>query len=1051
MIRILTLFLGLTSGLQTVEVAVQPPVARVELRLDGETFATLERPARRAEYDFGDELRPHLLEAVGFDAAGREVARDRRAINLRLEQAEAELTPVRDADGRVVAARLVWQSVEFERPSAVVVRWNGEPLAVVDPRRIAIPRHDPRRLQFLNAELTFPDGTTARADLAWGGSLAEAVSAQNTALPVEVDRRHAVRDVAAAADLVTAEGAPARVVAVEGGGADLVLVRERSALPEIAALRLRIEERVRTVASARKSGLRAGDRLFLVGTTPETASPGRQRYDLFRATPPQPGERGGIGWQLTHLVTAPPPPGPQQVADAVATAGMLAAGGARPRAVLLLLGPDPDDASHHDPHEVRRFLARLRVPLHVWYLARDLGELPPSERAAAGDESSRLRRLAELRAAWGPITVLNGVVGTDAASRALRRSLDRQRLIWVDGEHMPGDLALAGAPEGVRLAGLAETGPDGAGTEVADSADQDDDDEVGGEAEAEAADIAPGSAFASVPPPPEPLPTGSGSAPAPAQEATSPEPAIPPADDATFSTTVSPAPAGAGAATFTETVEVELVEVTVVAVDRRGEPVSDFGRDDFEVLDGGEPVEIASFARVEPATAGGAPEPAAAEEPAGSAAPGASPSLNLVLYFDNVSLEPAARARALRDLGPFVAGQLAAGARVMAVVWDGALDVVLPFTARPPAVTTALEAVGERFATGSKRVYADRFDHRRALDALEATLASLAGVSGRKALLYVGGGIPFVPAGDLVRMAADGAEVESGTTTKSDWMAELWSRDTSARFAEILDRANAAGITVHTLDAAGVRDARGVEAQVDRFRAPEAEYQPLREQMAVDPLQYMATATGGRAIVGSNRFERPLERLSDELSTYYSLAYRPPEGGRGEYRTIEVRVRRPGVRLRYRHGYRGQGPAERLATRVVSALYYPPDAAANPLGAAVVLGPATARDGGTVRQPVAITIPLAGLALLPSDRGRHGRLTVALAAIDPDGDRSPVARARVPIDLPPSDGAADGPGTYTVRTEVALAARSHRVAVGVRDELGGVESVIVVAAPGGSP
>jgi hypothetical protein len=60
------------------------------------------------------------------------------------------------------------------------------------------------------------------------------------------------------------------------------------------------------------------------------------------------------------------------------------------------------------------------------------------------------------------------------------------------------------------------------------------------------------------------------------------------------------------------------------------------------------------------------------------------------------------------------------------------------------------------------------------------------------------------------------------------------------------------------------------------------------------------------AIVNTNRLERPLARLGDELGTYYSLAYRVPDGA-GEYRTIEVRVHRRGVHLRYRRGYRTRG------------------------------------------------------------------------------------------------------------------------------------------------
>lgn len=44
MVTFLTLFIGVVSGLQTVQVAVTPPVARVELRLNGEQVATMRAP-----------------------------------------------------------------------------------------------------------------------------------------------------------------------------------------------------------------------------------------------------------------------------------------------------------------------------------------------------------------------------------------------------------------------------------------------------------------------------------------------------------------------------------------------------------------------------------------------------------------------------------------------------------------------------------------------------------------------------------------------------------------------------------------------------------------------------------------------------------------------------------------------------------------------------------------------------------------------------------------------------------------------------------------------
>ncbi len=80
-IRVLTAFWGLVSGVQTVELEVAPEVAVVEVRLDQDVVATLDRPPWRFDGDFGEGLRAHELEAIAFDDAGRELGRVRRWIN----------------------------------------------------------------------------------------------------------------------------------------------------------------------------------------------------------------------------------------------------------------------------------------------------------------------------------------------------------------------------------------------------------------------------------------------------------------------------------------------------------------------------------------------------------------------------------------------------------------------------------------------------------------------------------------------------------------------------------------------------------------------------------------------------------------------------------------------------------------------------------------------------------------------------------------------------------------------------------------------------------
>lgn len=72
----------------------------------------------------------------------------------------------------------------------------------------------------------------------------------------------------------------------------------------------------------------------------------------------------------------------------------------------------------------------------------------------------------------------------------------------------------------------------------------------------------------------------------------------------------------------------------------------------------------------------------------------------------------------------------------------------------------------------------------------------------------------------------------------------------------------------------------------------------------VEILRTLADGTGGLAVVNTNDIGAGLRRVADELSSYYLLAYSPTNTRRdGQYRRIEVRLKRPGVTVRARPGY----------------------------------------------------------------------------------------------------------------------------------------------------
>src|SRR5262245_15908184 len=69
-------------------------------------------------------------------------------------------------------------------------------------------------------------------------------------------------------------------------------------------------------------------------------------------------------------------------------------------------------------------------------------------------------------------------------------------------------------------------------------------------------------------------------------------------------------------------------------------------------------------------------------------------------------------------------------------------------------------------------------------------------------------------------------------------------------------------------------------------------------------LRALAEETNGYAAVNSNDFAGAFDRIVRDNSSYYVLAYYPPQSKRdGKFHKIQVRVSRPGVTVRARRGY----------------------------------------------------------------------------------------------------------------------------------------------------
>jgi hypothetical protein len=82
-----------------------------------------------------------------------------------------------------------------------------------------------------------------------------------------------------------------------------------------------------------------------------------------------------------------------------------------------------------------------------------------------------------------------------------------------------------------------------------------------------------------------------------------------------------------------------------------------------------------------------------------------------------------------------------------------------------------------------------------------------------------------------------------------------------------------------------------------------------------DGLRFLADNTDGTAIINTNNVDGMLQRIVDDLSSYYLFGYYSTNTKLdGRFRNITVRVKRPGAKVRARRGYRGRTADELISS-----------------------------------------------------------------------------------------------------------------------------------------
>lgn len=552
--------------------------------------------------------------------------------------------------------------------------------------------------------------------------------------------------------------------------------------------------------------------------------------------------------------------------------------------------------------------------------------------------------------------------------------------------------------------------------------------------------------------------------------------------------------------TFGETIDVRVVNVDVWVTDRDGDPVTGLTADDFEVREDGRPVELSNFfeftdgldaagrEREASTFRDGRPRQSDLDRFIPAEPPPPEHRLSLMVYIDNNNLTPTDRNRLLPFLRNFLSVQLSPYDRAMLAVYDqGRFEVALPFTTEAWRVAEATHevagVVGSRDRTESQRLdilrelnddwahYNNALDLIRSFAAtvrsevdasivnLENAIRTMAGLPGRKAILYISNGLPMRPAEDLFR-----ALEERVNDTRGRWRAinspfnvrsidaesaslGAFNYDLSRRFDELASLANANGVTFHSVAAAGAR-LSGMNTADLRF-SNSIEF--TRAANLEEPLLRLADRTGGRAIVNTRNFAGGLDSIASDLQNRYSLGYSPTHVERGDTHRIEVELTdeakrryRGRLSIRHRDSYVDKPVSNEMADLTLAALSM--GEAANPMGVRIApvrgTGSQVELENGDIQSRMLVAIPIGPLTLAPAADGHEARVRLWVQVIDGEARLSEVTEHPVPVLVKEGEIEDARDLSWPFAVDVVTAPGPHRVAVGVRDDLAATTSVV---------
>jgi VWFA-related protein len=365
-------------------------------------------------------------------------------------------------------------------------------------------------------------------------------------------------------------------------------------------------------------------------------------------------------------------------------------------------------------------------------------------------------------------------------------------------------------------------------------------------------------------------------------------------------------------------VRVDFVEVDAVVTDKEGRLVRDLKKEDFQVLEDGKSQAITNFTLVDiPVDKDNRPLFAASPiEPDVKTNEKPFDGRVYVMVVDDLHTRFGRTVRVKTAAKQFIERRLGANDLMAVVHTSGSSDSNQEFTSNKKLLLAAVDKTHGRkldSATANKtneynntrgiRQQGDPlndpddmergFNARTTLDTLRNVAEWFGSVRGRrKAILFVSEGIDY----DIYDIISQTGSNHQSASTVID------------ATREAIGAATRANVAIYGIDPRGLTDLGDESIEIGSFPDDVSlgvGQSSLQNELRLsqDSLRTLSEETGGFAVVNRNDFATAFQRIVEDNSSYYVLAYYPPDPRPGRTHKIDVRLTRPGLTVRARKAY----------------------------------------------------------------------------------------------------------------------------------------------------